>query len=210
MATYNTLSTNPFRKNSKAWQFLEICDLDYVTGFSNVISSEILEQYGLKTTNGGDWCRSDGPLGKYFNISRPLLKGRIASIQLMGYKKNSFSNKINTTIRDFYKHQDCRVLCIGGDFIEIDHKDGRKDDFGMPNEQTIEDFQPMHRNANIAKRQHCKVCKETNIRFNATLLGYSVSQWIGTKEYNGSCIGCFWYDPAEFNAQISQSYHKTR
>lgn len=210
MANTNMLDSNPYRKATKAWQFFEICELDYETGFSKLVAIEELEHYGLKTTNGGDWCRSDGPLGKYFNIFRTLAKGKISAVQLVGYKKNSFSNKINNDIRDFYKNEDCRILAVGGQYIQIDHKDGRKDDFDMPSEQSIDDFQPLHQNANSAKRQHCKECKNTNIRFNAKKLGYSVPQWIGAEEYNGSCLGCFWYDPQEFNAKISENYKKYR
>lgn len=49
-----------------------------------------------------------------------------------------------------------------------------------------------------------------NIRFDAGRLGYSVSQWIGGANYNSSCVGCFWYDPAEFNAKVSESFVKIR
>jgi hypothetical protein len=210
MAKDNILESNPYKENSKTWKFLEICQIDYKTGYSKLILVDVLDEHGLKTTNGGDWCRTDGTLGRYFNINRVKEKGRISGVQLMGYKKNSFSNKINNEIREFYQKLNCRILAVGGKFIEIDHKDGRKDHFEMPEEQTIDDFQPLHRNANIAKRQHCKVCKNTNIRFDAKTLGYSVSQWIGNIEYNGSCVGCFWYDPAEFNAKISQNYIKER
>ena len=210
MANNNILDSNPFQENSKNWVFMEICEIDYATGYSKLVSVGTLANNGLKTTNGGDWCRSDGTLGKYFNINRVKEKGRIVGVQLMGYKKNNFSNKINNEIRDFYKNSNCRILAVGGKFIEIDHKDGRKDHFEMPNEQMPDDFQPMHRNANIAKRQHCKVCKENNTRFDAKNLGYSVSQWIGNNEYNGSCVGCFWYDPLEFNAKVSENYIKSR
>ena len=204
------LDKNPYKKDSKNWIFLEICELDYSNGFSKLVPVETLDKYGLKTTNGGDWCRDDGTLGKYFNIDRIKDKGRIVGVQLLGYKKNSFSNKIKNDIRDFYSKLYCRVLAIGGSFIEIDHKDGRKDEFEMPEKQSFDDFQPLHRNVNLAKREHCKKCKETNIRFDAKLLGYSVSQWIGTENYKGSCIGCFWYDPSEFNSKVSENYIKDR
>jgi hypothetical protein len=41
-------------------------------------------------------------------------------------------------------------------------------------------------------------------------MGYIVPQWIGSEIYNGSCIGCFWYDPPEFNHQISENFKKVR
>jgi len=73
-----------------------------------------------------------------------------------------------------------------------------------------QDCQPFHTVVNKAKRQHCKQCKETGIRYDATQLGYSVSQYIGPDEYKGSCIGCYWYDPNEFNKQISKDYNKKK
>ncbi|MDS1315731.1 restriction endonuclease [Aliarcobacter butzleri] len=200
---------NPFRKNSKNWKFFNMCDFDAKTGYSKIVELEELEDAGLMMGNGGDWCRDDGNLAKYFNINRIKQKGKIISVQLTGYKKNSFSNKISYDIKKHYESYNCVVLGVGSD-IQIDHKDGRKDDYGMPETQSINDFQPMHRNANTAKRQHCKVCKETNIRFDAKILGYKVSQWIGLKEYTGNCIGCYWFDPLEFNKRVSSSYIKER
>lgn len=41
--------------------------------------------------------------------------------------------------------------------------------------QTLEDFQPLSKPANDAKRQFCKECKRTGIRYDAKQLGYTVS-----------------------------------
>lgn len=204
------LKSNPFKKGSKAWIFCEISNLDYKNGYSEIVHLETLTKHNLKTINGGDWCRSDGTLGKYFNINRIKEKARIVGVQLVGYKKNKFSNSIKKEIIDFYKNLPCRILNICGQYIEIDHKDGRKDDFGLINSQKKEDFQPLHKSANDAKRTHCSICKNTDKRFDATRLGYTVSQWIGPKEYNGNCVGCFWYDPSEFNAQVSSKFKKLK
>ncbi len=54
------------------------------------------------------------------------------------------------------------------------------------------------------------ILQKDNIRFDARVLGYSVAQWIGGQEYHGSCIGCYWYDPFEFNQKISVNYNKDR
>lgn len=198
------------RLGSKARLFIDICELDLETGYSKIIPAPTLEKHGLKTTNGGDWCRSDGPLGKYFNIYREKEKGRIFSIQLQGYKKNDFSRKISGEVRAEILKKKCVVLSTGGKYIEVDHKDGRKDDYHMPENQKISDFQAMHRSANLAKRQHCKSCKNTGARFDATSLGYSVPQWIGPVNYQGSCLGCYWHDPYVFNQKVSDCFHKDR
>jgi hypothetical protein len=53
--------------------------------------------------------------------------------------------------------------------IEIDHKDGRKNDLHISDlhTQKIDDFQPLCKAANEVKRQICKKCKETDKRWDA-------------------------------------------
>ena len=75
-----------------------------------------------------------------------------------------------------------------------------------PDEIKPDDFQPLSKTANNAKRQHCKICRETGKRFDATRLGYSVKQYKGNQKYEGSCIGCYWYDPLMFNKKVSKDF----
>ena len=91
---------------------------------------------------------------------------------------------------------------------QCDHKDGRLDDPRLSdiNLVTIDDFQPLSRAANDAKRQHCIECRDTGNRFDAKRLGYSVSQVRGDGKYNGTCVGCYWHDPMFFNAEVSVNY----
>jgi hypothetical protein len=90
--------------------------------------------------------------------------------------------------------------------IEIDHKDGRKDDWRVSDisTQRIEDFQPLCKAANDAKRQICKRCKETDKRWDAkNLLGNPYSFYEGDENYNDElgCKGCYQYDPVEYRMQ---------
>jgi hypothetical protein len=205
----NKKSRNPFRINGKPYKFCEIANVNWDTGFSDIITLDELIARGLDFGNGGDWCRGDGTVGKIFNIDRKKIGGKIISVQLQGYKKNVFERSIAKHVRDFYKNKPCALLCIAGQFIELDHKDGRYDEF-LKMSDNVTDYQPLHKSANDAKRTHCLRCKSTNIKFDARLMGYSVPQWIGGEFYNGSCMGCFWYDPVEFNAQVSNSFKKLR
>jgi len=201
---------NPFREGTKAYVFCEAAEVDYTTGFSKIIDIVHLTALGLKTDNGGSWCRSDGPLGDYFNVHRTLRRGKIDSVQLVGYKQNDFTNHIDAEIISQYKDEKCRVLFVGGRNIEIDHKDGRKKDFKLHDNQTVDDFQPMHKTVNIAKRDHCALCAKTGMRFDARQLGYDVPQFIGTLHYTGSCMGCYWHDPKQFNRIVSAEFQKER
>lgn len=204
------IDSNPFKEGTKAYIFLEACNVDYADGFSEIVEVDRLAELGLQTDNGCGWGRSDGPLGKIFNIKRAKKHGRIFSIQLVGYAQNEFTGYIDKKIVDAYKHEPCRVLAVKGKYIEIDHKDGRKTDYKLHDNQTLSDFQPMHKNVNTAKRQHCKTCATSGIRFDATTLGYSCKQIKGPEEYHGSCIGCYWFDPQAFNAAASSTFIKTK
>ena len=88
-------------------------------------------------------------------------------------------------------------------------KDGMKDDWRLNDKemQKIEDFQPLSKTANDAKRQHCKKCLETGKRYNAKKLGYSESYTFGN-EKSKTCVGCYWYDPIAFNKEISKNFEK--
>ena len=72
-------------------------------------------------------------------------------------------------------------------------------------EQRLEDFQPLSKAANDAKRQFCKECRRTGIRYDAKLLGYTMSYYQGGAEHNfeeDACVGCYWYDPLEFKKHL--------
>lgn len=203
----NKLEGNPFRVNSKAYRFFERADVNLETGYSREVKRDELLSMGLGTTNGGDWCRSDGPLGKYFNINRKREGIRISSVQLCGYSKNIFDRQIPQRIRDNFQNSSCVVLYVHK--IEIDHKDGRYDSYQQLSDK-INDYQPLHPVVNKAKRDHCRKCRETGLRFDARNLGYKFSQTAGPEQYVGSCIGCYWYDPFVFNKLISKDFKKDK
>ena len=181
-------------------------------GFSPSVPMDELKKYhhSFHTTNGGDWCRSNQSyLGKKYNIVRSNDGRRINAIKTDGYNKLT---KINQNIRsDILKNiqsQRCSILDISTN-IECDHKDGMKDDWRLNDKsnQRLEDFQPLSKTANDAKRQHCKKCIETGKRYDAKNLGYKESYIYGT-ESSKTCVGCYWYDPQKFNQKISENFNK--
>jgi hypothetical protein len=151
--------------------------------------------------NGSGWARDDGPLGKKYKILRKKdSAGRIISVTATGWAEPSFNGGIAPEVYEYYKDAKCRVLSTGRN-IEMDHKDGRKHSF-MPVD-SCEEFQPLSKAVNDAKRTHCKKCKQTNQRFDATVLGYSASVSDGTINYRGTCVGCYWHDPYAFNKKMT-------
>ena len=190
--------------------FLELATPDEL-GFSRAVNvNEFTNEYAvLKMGNGGSWCRSDGSLGRKYNIRRHKKGKGIVSVELQGYKKQPIGKHIPAHIKQKIVNKRCVILDIGNR-IECDHKDGRLDDPRLddPAKISIADFQPLSKAVNNAKRQHCKKCRQTNERFDARVLGYKVAQVKADSEYNGSCIGCYWHDPHFFNMEISKSWSK--
>lgn len=164
----------------------------------------------FQTKNGGDWNRSDGVLKDYI-IHREKIKNRCIGIRLDGFKENIVEKQIRRDIVKKIKSQRCRVVDVGGNNIECDHKDGRYsfDTYGNLSNQKEDDFQPFHHNVNTAKRTHCNECKLTNKRYNATRIGYSTGWIIGSENYEGTCQGCYWYDPFIFNQEVSKNFKTT-
>ena len=169
----------------------------------------------LQLGNGGSWCRTHSSLDKEYiiELDKTITKGNsIDRIRLNGFNTNqSFSQNIRKDIRDYYKTKNCVMLGINGNSvntkIEIDHKDGRKDNERVSDIKTqkLEDFQPLSKAANDVKRQICKRCKETNKRWNAkNLKGNPFEFYYGDENYTQEvgCIGCYQYDPVEYRKNV--------
>jgi hypothetical protein len=107
---------------------------------------------------------------------------------------------IRADIKLEIKNKKCVILRTSNPLINP--KNGRKDDLRVINVKTqvLDDFQAFSKAANNSKRQSCKVCKATDIRYDAKTLGYPVSFTQGTSKYEKpmGCVGCYWYDPIEF------------
>ena len=100
-------------------------------------------------------------------------------------------------------------MVLGTSNPEVDHKNGMKNEARvMQNEnQKLSDFQPLSKAANDAKRQYCKECKASRIRYDAKRLGYPMSYYAGGSHHNNeedACVGCYWYDPLEFKKNLQE------
>ncbi len=196
------------KKISKIDLFLELAKPDETGNSRKVLVSEFIGKYKcLQFGNGGSWCRDDQTLAKKYIIER-FKEGRgneITAIQLFGFNtKKQIQKQIRNDIAKEIISQKCAVLHISN--VEVDHKDGHRDDYEnlKPENQKLEDFQPLSPPANKAKRQHCKVCRETKQRFDARVLGFSKGSWCGDGKYRGTCVGCYWHDIKKFNQEISK------
>ncbi|CZE46295.1 restriction endonuclease [Campylobacter geochelonis] len=199
-------------KKTKLELFLELAKPD-ISGKSRWVNvSEFTENFKeLKLGNGASWCRASSALAKKYIVEfdRSKTNGNaIDAIRLNGSNENrSFNHNIRQDIKKFYKNQKCVMLGICGKSentkIEIDHKDGRKDNDRVSNmaTQNFSDFQPLCKAANDIKRQICKQCKKTNKRWNAkNIKGNPFDFYDGDENYTKDlgCIGCYQYDPVEY------------
>ena len=172
-------------------------------GISRIVyRSEFKGKYkGLYTENGLSWGRQD--LFPYI-LDCKREGGRIISYKCVGF--NKVPNKsIRKDILNIIKKKRCVLL--GTSRPEADHKNGRYNNSRVNNKitQKLSDFQPLGQAANKAKRQACKICKNTNKRFDAKILGFEKSFSLGEKDYLESpdgCVGCFWYDVRDFQKKI--------
>lgn len=189
--------------------FLELAEPDE-NGVSRWVSiTEFTGRYArLVFGNGASWARKEMPLAKKFVVEfdKSVTPGnRIDRIRLNGLNNGDYTQHIRADIRKDIKARRCVVL--GTSNPEVDHKNGMKnEDRVMRNEaQRLEDFQPLSKAANDAKRQFCKECRRTGIRYDARLLGYPMSYYLGGAQHNGeedACVGCYWYDPLEFKRHL--------
>ena len=136
---------------SKIELFLKLAEPDD-NGVSRwVKSSEFVGDYkDLALGNGGSWCRTTSTLAKRYIVEfdKSLTRGNsIDAIRLNGFNQaQTFNQAIRKDIKEFYKDKKCVMLGVNGNSentkIEIDHKDGRKDDWRVSNQSTqkLEDF----------------------------------------------------------------------
>lgn len=176
-----------------------------------VYVSEFVGEYAdLTFGNGASWARKESTLAKKYNVEfykKDTPGNSIDRIRLNGFNNGDYSQHINASIKREIKSRRCVVL--GTSNPEVDHKNGMKNEARvMKNEaQRLSDFQALSKAANDAKRQFCKECMRTGIRYDAKQLGYPMSYYKGGSKHNNeenACIGCYWYDPIEFRRHLQE------
>lgn len=202
----------PFSVGTKPYLFEKLAQPDK-NGVSRWVSkTEFVGEYAeLMFQNGASWCRKESSIAKKYIIKfdKSVTPGNsVDRIKLDGFKSEEEwigSQAIRSDIKNYYKQERCVVL--GTSNPEVDHKNGWKNDVNAMNisTQSLNDFQPLSKAANDAKRQFCKECRKTGKRYDAKKLGYPVSFYKGNEQHDGTengCIGCFWFDPIEFRKHL--------
>jgi len=197
---------------SKMDLFLELANPDENGTSRWVYTTEFVGKYkDLQLGNGGDFCRGNSNLCKKYIVEKDksITPGnRIDAIRLAGFNNTEvFSQAIRSDIKNEICKRKCVMLGVNGKSentrIEVDHKDGRKNDMRVSDMSTqrLEDFQPLCKAANDIKRQICKDCARDNIRWDAkNILGNPYSFYKGDENYTEElgCVGCYQYDPVAY------------
>lgn len=157
-------------------------------GVSDWITIEQVIDAGLKWTSNGNVRRNVAFNVTEFYWEFDKVKNKIERMRLIGVNDElAFQQRIRKDIVDELRQQrksnfapDCIVDLVDND-KEIDHRWGRKDDLqfihiGDVKNQSIDDFQLLSHSHNQFKRQKCKECVSTNVRFDGQI--YT------------TCVGC--------------------
>ena len=197
---------------TKTELFLKLAEPNETGESRWVCATEFVGEYvDLQLGNGGSWCRASSSLAKKYIVEFDKSRTRgnsIDAVRLAGFRRDdTFNQNIRQDIKDYYKTQRCVMLGVCGfsenTKIEIDHKDGRKEDWRVSNPatQSLDDFQPLCKAANDVKRQICKVCRQTGVRWNApNIKGNPYPFYEGDDNYDEAlgCVGCYQYDPVAY------------
>lgn len=201
-------------KSNKIDLFLELAKPNEETGESRwVYVTEFVGRYkDLVLGNGFSWGRKNSRLQRIYKLELKRKGNAIIAIKLVGYNQDEhFNQNIRQDIKNAISKRKCVMLGINGSsentVIEVDHKDGRKNDMRVSDlaTQKIDDFQPLCKAANDIKRQICKLCKETDKRWDAkNILGNPYSFYEGDEQFTEGlgCKGCYQYDPVEYRIQL--------
>ena len=198
------------KNQSKTQLFIELARPD-ANGHSRWVSvDEFVGKYsGLVLGNGFAWGRKNSMLCRKYIVEtdKNVTSGNsVDRIRLNGLnQEETFRQTIRKDICDEIRSRRCVMLGVSGQsentIIEVDHKDGRKNDMRVSDMSTqrIEDFQPLCKAANDIKRQICKDCAKSDKRWNArNIEGNPYDFYAGGEDYEGTCVGCYQYDPVEY------------
>ena len=181
--------------------------VDAPIGERILISSLPHKLRGLFLNGASGPFRSGSAFRKNYNIEL-LKEGRGNKNTHFIYWGPREDDGLRQTIRPDIRKKLSKLPCVFTGTttqIEVDHKDGRKDNVRVMTTATQEedDFQPTCKTLNDIKRQVCKQCVTTGQRFDATSIGLSVPVVDGSLGYEGTCKGCYYHDPIYFRSRLT-------
>ncbi len=173
-------------------------------GYSKKVSREEIEKSNLTWSKNGNGRRNVYfQVQKYKWVAERGKGNKVISLKLNGLNESIILNQtIRKDIKDKLNEQtrsnfapDCLIPLVKKD-KEIDHRWGRKDSplYSRINdikEQTIDDFQLLSHSHNLFKREQCKKCTMTNVRYDGIIWDNSVG-----------CSGCPLAQPELYRGEL--------
>jgi len=187
--------------------FAVVSDLDLNTGISKWVDiddlSEAFVTAGFQPIQQGNGTGIDGSEGapRFCNCNKSkkliwestFVKGKLKSVRVNGYKeKDLVTTTIPSSVREELKSINiCNwsLLPVGGKNVslrkEIDHRWGNKQ---QHSHNSVDDYQVVSKLFNDFKRQECKKCIQTGMRYKHPEKEFV----IGCQIYDDSvgCKGC--------------------
>ena len=159
-----------------------------------------------KTENGLYWLRSDGDTCNRYNVLRGSKGSRTGYLRFNGINKDrKYKATPPSSIKNHFKDIPCYISGKKlSDGAHLDHKNGRYNDkrLGDASLLKISDFQVLFSEINTAKREACKKCLNTGVRYCDPLCDMGFYE--GSMEYKGTCVGCKYYDIELYEKKLAE------
>jgi hypothetical protein len=183
--------------------------IDKATGLSDWhYIAELENKTGLSLRgNGSAQLQNDRGLGRVYVLEKQYSTTGVRvleSVRTVGYAAHHQTHRaanVPEAVKKWLAGSPCS-FCGTRSQIEADHRDGRKQPIANP---LVDDFQALCKHCNGLKREACKACSKTELRFDARTLGYPISYTVGKATFEPRtprCIGCLWHDPIGFRNQL--------
>jgi hypothetical protein len=125
----------------------------------------------------------------------------------------TLSKALRDKVIKLHNNLDARYGCSSTESLEVDHRVPRlretTDETSYnkhTDEQLLEAFMLLTRQNNLTKSRACESCVRTNER------GWDQLKWWyeGTEKYEGSCVGCFWHNPATWKEKATNELYRVK
>ena len=125
----------------------------------------------------------------------------------------TLSKSIRDRILKLYDNTDARFGRQTVEALEVDHRKPRirestdESSYNTCSDEELKaNFMLLTRQNNLTKSRACEACVQTNKR------GWDQLKWWyeGTENYEGSCVGCFWYDPDTWKEKATNELYRIK